>query len=160
MVLIKEFYTEYEDYNDDTDYQIWDKFHYHKNPLYVAIKHGEIDWTKKTAINTEIDTYSRKIDWFLCYFVLILSLLESLFNCYRYLTTWHTSQHMNSASPTYVLKYFGIYALFFIFIFIINVQLYYWIFPLIVISHCCFNLYCTWKYVISCCFHSRISFYL
>ena len=97
-------------------------------------------WGTPTQIATE--SHSEFTDFLLCYLVLALSILESLFNFYRYYTTQWASDHVFHASHTAILRWFSIYSISFTTLWALHRHIYYWLFPLLIAAHSTFNLFC------------------
>lgn len=96
--------------------------------------------------NNNSITINHYMDWIFIYGLLILSIWESLFSWYRYYTTRYISKRFNHASTSLVIKYFILYLIPFIIMFILNIHFYYWLFPMVIITHLLFNVYCNWKF--------------
>ena len=102
-----------------------------------TIPHYQTDSTKNyTALICFI------LDYILVYGTMTLSIWESLFSYYRYYTTKISSNSCQLVSTSQVLFRFLIYIVIFVTLYTIQMQLYYWIFPLLIILHCGFNIYC------------------
>ena len=90
----------------------------------------------------------RVFDFILIYGIMVLALWESLFSFYRYYTTMHSLKSLEVPSAIHVLAVFSIYAVVFMVIFLATMHLYYFIFPLVILCHFLFNMYCTWKFTV------------
>ena len=85
-------------------------------------------------------------DYILIYGVMVLSLWDSLFSFYRHFTTMRTLRALEVPTTSKVLRLFSIYAVIFTLLFLSTVHLYYFLFPVVVLCHFLFNLYCTWTF--------------
>eukprot|EP01084_Bolivina_argentea_P284715 488026_1 len=82
------------------------------------------------------------IDCIMVYFVMIISLMESMFTWYRFYTTYMASMTLQDLETLQVFKKYSLYAATFALLYILTFNLYYWIFPLVIILHGTFNVYC------------------
>eukprot|EP01084_Bolivina_argentea_P220543 373752_1 len=89
--------------------------------------------------------YSFILNHLLIFGIMILSLWESLFTYYRFYSTFESAR-MQTVSTKHVLKRFSIYCIIFVILFNMQLYLYYWLWPLIVITHYSFNYYYTLKF--------------
>ena len=86
------------------------------------------------------------IDWIICYGILIVSVWESLFSFYRYYTTLFISSRFFQAPIKEIFKYFICYAIPFCILFTLQMHVYYFLFPIIILMHWTFNIFSTWKF--------------
>ena len=82
------------------------------------------------------------LDYILVYGTMILAIWESLFSFYRYYTTKISSNTCQLVSTSQVLIRFVVYIVIFVILFSFQMQIYYWIFPIIILLHAVFNFYC------------------
>eukprot|EP01084_Bolivina_argentea_P017619 32876_1 len=85
-------------------------------------------------------------DFIIIYGILILSIWSSLFSFYRYYTTYLSTHQFTSISTHDVLLRFSVFAIPFAILFIIEIHLYFWLWPMVVALYCGFNWYCSWKF--------------
>eukprot|EP01083_Nonionella_stella_P088013 245038_1 len=83
------------------------------------------------------------MDYVLVCVILIVSIWVSLFSYYRYHTTL-MSITLQSVSSRELLYKFPVYAVPFGLLFLFQIYVFYWIFPLVVIIFGAFNIYCTY----------------
>ena len=83
-------------------------------------------------------------DYALIYGVMVLALWQSLFSFYRYYTTMRSLVSMDRTPTSRVLLLFSIYALTFTLLFLSMIHIYYFLFPVVVLLHFVFNLYCSY----------------
>eukprot|EP01083_Nonionella_stella_P165984 553645_1 len=81
----------------------------------------------------------------LIYIMLILSIWVSLFSFYRYYTTLVSIVHLTSVSTRDLFQRFSLYAAVFAVLFVIQIHVLYWLFPLVICMFGAFNLYCTYR---------------
>ena len=86
--------------------------------------------------------YYGSMDWMICYFIMILSIWESLFNFYRFYTTMHAAKYFYTIETKQVFKRYCIYAGVYCALFLLNIHCYYWLWPLTVLTHFSLNVYC------------------
>ena len=140
LVLIKELYSN----SYYVEHSFYDTLQLEENPLYRLISDGSPSiLLHRTEIYTEHDPYSSIMDWFICYCVLIFSLTESIFNFQRYYMAKFTTETFENPNTISMVSEFSIYACIFCALFMLQIHFYFWLFPLVTIVHCCFNLYVT-----------------
>ena len=86
------------------------------------------------------------MDWILMYGLLVLSSWDSLFSWYRYYTTRYISQTFQQPPTGWIAKYFMLYLIPYSATFVIQIHFYYWLFPLVILTHLIFNVYFTWQF--------------
>eukprot|EP01083_Nonionella_stella_P071074 190656_1 len=86
------------------------------------------------------------MDCIMLYLIMIMSLIESLFNFYRFYTTLLTSKYLKLTTLSDVIKRYTIYILIFATLYGVTVHLYFWILPLVILLHLGFGIYCNWKF--------------
>ena len=89
---------------------------------------------------------SHLIDWIIMYCMIILSLWDSLFSFYRYYTTMYCAKKFVLLSTKTIIKYFSIYAIPYCIIYLLQIHIYYFLFPLLIISHTIINTWCNWMF--------------
>eukprot|EP01084_Bolivina_argentea_P027095 50374_1 len=94
--------------------------------------------------NTNLVIYI--IDYILLYGVMITLIWQSLFNFFRYYTTLKTATNLEVISTNTVLKLFILYAIPFSVIYLLQIHVYYFIFPFVILLHFSCNLYWTLKF--------------
>ena len=94
------------------------------------------------ATNNYIVLICLILDYILVYGTMILSIWESLFSYYRYYTTKISTNSCQLVSTSQVLIRFLIYIIIFVTLFTVQMQIYYWIFPILILLHSGFNIYC------------------
>lgn len=90
--------------------------------------------------------YKIIIDYCLIYGILIMSLWESLFTFYRFYTAFKTTQSLLVVTTQQIMNKFMVYALIFSILFVANIHWYYWLFPVMILLNCSFNLFCNWRF--------------
>lgn len=86
------------------------------------------------------------IDWIIMYFMIILSLWDSLFSFYRYYTTYYCAKKFYLLSTKTILKYFSVYAIPYLIIYLLQIHFYYFLYPLLILSHIIVNIWCNWMF--------------
>ncbi len=75
-----------------------------------------------------------------------MSLWDSLFAFFRYYSTAFIATRFFHVTTARVCTKFSFYAIPYCVLFIVAIHCYYYLYIFILISHCAFNHYCTWKY--------------
>lgn len=82
------------------------------------------------------------------YIVQLLSLVESLFNFYRYYDASYMVLHLRNATRHRIFALFSIYMICFSAIYLIQIHLYFALSPLIILVHLVFNFHCIVRFVL------------
>lgn len=86
------------------------------------------------------------IDWVIIYGIFILNNWESLFAFYRYYSTRQTMTSLELVERKTIFKLFICrYSFTFGLLYTLQIHLYYWLFPLIILLQSTFSIFCTWK---------------
>ena len=85
-------------------------------------------------------------DYVLLYSMLTITVWDSLFSFYRYLTTAFCSHHFELLSMKNVLKYFSLYAIPYFILYLLQIHIYYWLYPLLIFSHFVLNIWSNWMF--------------
>eukprot|EP01084_Bolivina_argentea_P275795 470440_1 len=86
------------------------------------------------------------IDWILTYSMIILSIWDSLFSFYRYYTTMYCAVNFSLVSIKTTIKYFSVYAIPYFIIYILQIHIYYYLYPILILSHGIMNFWSTWMF--------------
>ena len=113
-------------------------FSFRSNHQSLLLHEVEINSAKDLSITLCITDYA------LIYGVMVLALWQSLFSFYRYYTTMRSLVSMDRTPTSRVLLLFSIYALTFTLLFLSMIHIYYFLFPVVVLLHFVFNLYCSY----------------
>ncbi len=84
---------------------------------------------------------SSRIDWCIYFLTLFAMIWESLFSFYRYYTTMISYKHFYSPTLIQIMQPFSIYTIIFILLFLIQTQIYYYIFPVILTYYLGANIF-------------------
>eukprot|EP01083_Nonionella_stella_P112224 329880_1 len=82
------------------------------------------------------------IDYAVIYLTMVMSLMESLFNFYRFYTTLMTTKKLILVTTQDVIKHYLIYSLIFAVLYVVVIHIYFWLFPILILVHCVFGIYC------------------
>eukprot|EP01083_Nonionella_stella_P113089 333240_1 len=87
--------------------------------------------------------FIKTLDYILIHSVMLLFVWESLFSFYKYYTTNAIIRTSEIMSTQAIASRFVVYGATFVVLFIGQMHLYYYLWPMLVLSHCIFNLACT-----------------
>ena len=87
-------------------------------------------------------------EYLLMYGIMVLSIWESLFSYYRYYMTFAVTKHMHEPSIKYVLTRcpMAMFMFLFLALFVVEMHLFYWSFPLLLALFSLFNVYTIWGF--------------
>eukprot|EP01083_Nonionella_stella_P002338 6739_1 len=85
-------------------------------------------------------------DYILMHSVMIVSIWESLFPFYKFYTTYKVVSNMQTVSPKHVMIRFMMYAFLFALLFNVQIHIYYYLWPILLLVHAVFNVVCTIKF--------------
>eukprot|EP01084_Bolivina_argentea_P110461 197235_1 len=98
----------------------------------------------------ELNTDSLSIyicDFIIIYGFLILQQWHLLFSFWRYYTTFVSTTQFQITTTRSILLKFSVFIITFSMLFIAQIHIYYYLFPITLILYFSFNWYCTWKFV-------------
>eukprot|EP01084_Bolivina_argentea_P268539 456143_1 len=85
-------------------------------------------------------------DYIIIYGIMIASIWQSLFNFYRYYTTFLNTKDFQDIAISSILYKFSGFAIIFAILFMAQIHFYYWLFPLVLGLYFGLNWYCSWKF--------------
>lgn len=102
----------------------------------ILFIHNPLEFTRMSIISADITEYI----W--SYIVLLLVLWETLFNFYRFYDAKYMVTYFRNASKIRIFALFSIYTFIFSILYLVQIHLYWAIFPIIILLHFIFNIYC------------------
>ena len=98
-------------------------------------------------VNINNHNYNQLIDWIIVYSLIILSIWECLFNFYRFYSTYFASRKIIILDPRQIMLKFTIFfGIPFLAIFIIQIHVYYYLYPIIIFCYFVFNVLNVWLF--------------
>eukprot|EP01084_Bolivina_argentea_P283656 485875_1 len=86
------------------------------------------------------------IDQIIIYSLILLPICESLFNFYRFYSTYYATKSLHLLSNKKIIIKFMYCVIPFMAIFLLQMHVYYYLYPIIVAYHFIFNLFCIWLF--------------
>ena len=81
------------------------------------------------------------------YIVMLLALVESLSHFYKFYDAKYMVSHLRNATKLRIFGLFSIYNLIFSVIYLLQMHIYFGLFPVIILTHFTFNIYCILRFV-------------
>eukprot|EP01083_Nonionella_stella_P249170 861883_1 len=107
--------------------------------LQFTNKFSHIHWRAFTSVQMSISY--RYIDYAIYALMIVAMIWESFFYFYRYYTTKITTFYLHSPTLIEVLKPFSFYCTIIVSLFVLQTQLYYYLFPVVIVSFAIGKLY-------------------
>ena len=90
--------------------------------------------------------YNEIIDWIIVYSLILLSIWESLFNFYRFYSTYYASKKVQILASYKIMIKFTIFWIPFLCIFLLQIHLFYYLYPIIILCYFIFNVLNVWLF--------------
>lgn len=114
--------------------------------LTFNLSHYNVKYENIMDYNKDDMFKSHVIDWIIMYCMIILSLWDSLFSFYRYYTTMYCAKKFILLSTKTIIKYFSIYAIPYCIIYLLQIHIYYFLWPVLILLHTVMNTWCNWMF--------------
>mmetsp|Transcript_56027 Transcript_56027/g.93368 ORF Transcript_56027/g.93368 Transcript_56027/m.93368 type:complete len:926 (-) Transcript_56027:42-2819(-) len=124
----------------------------HLRYMFNDVTRNFTGWSAFWSVNsmhhydTRYQSGNNALDWILMYAVVMLSMWDSLFSFYRYFTTLYSSTKFETLSLSGVVRYYCVYAMPFLALYLCQIHVYYLLFPVLIVAHLSLNCWCNWKF--------------
>lgn len=115
---------------------------------YCPIQQNILSFWNNPMQTTSMFTNDDDFGPYWLYIVLLLLLIESLFNFYRFYDAKYMILYVENATKLQIFALFSIYMMIFSVLYLIQIHLYFGLLPIIILMHFTFNIHCILRFVL------------